>query len=47
MSSQDHHLFIINGYHNDAEEYSYPDGALIGAVNGQPGSILGGVAVDP
>jgi len=47
MSSQDHHLFIINAYHHNAEEYSYPDGALIGSVNGQQNSILAGIAVDP
>lgn len=47
MSSQDHHMFVINGAHNDGEEYSYPDGALIGSVNGQQDSILAGIAVDP
>jgi hypothetical protein len=46
MSNHDHQMFVINGNHNDAEEYSYPDGALIGTVNGQQDSILAGIAVD-
>jgi ABC-type uncharacterized transport system permease subunit len=41
------HIFVVDGYRNDVEEYSYPSGALIGTVNGQHDSILGGVAVDP
>jgi hypothetical protein len=47
MSKDDRHMYVINAYHHDAEEYSYPDGALIGTVNGQQDSILAGVAVDP
>jgi hypothetical protein len=41
------HMFVINAYHKNAEEYSYPDGALIGSVSGQQDSILAGIAIDP
>jgi hypothetical protein len=41
------HMFVINAYHKNAEEYSYPDGALVGAVSGPQNSILAGIAVDP
>ena len=43
----DHHLFTTDLANNDAAEYSYPSGKLIGTVAGNPGANLVGIAVDP
>jgi hypothetical protein len=43
----DHHLFVSDGFHNDAVEYSYPKGTLVGSVTGAQGGNVDGVAVDP
>jgi len=43
----EHHWFIADGLDNQAEEYLYPGGTLIGVVPGNPGGGTFGVAVDP
>jgi hypothetical protein len=40
-------IYVVDGSRNDAEEYSYPTGTLIGTVKGMTNSILAGVAIDP
>jgi hypothetical protein len=47
INELDHHWFVADGSDNDAAEYSYPDGKLIGTVAGDPGGGTFGVAVDP
>jgi hypothetical protein len=42
-----HRLFITDADNNDAAEYLYPSGVLVGTVPGNPGGFLDGVAVDP
>jgi hypothetical protein len=42
-----HHLFITDADNNDAAEYLYPSGVLIGTVPGNSGGFLDGIAVDP
>lgn len=41
------HLFVADGLNNDAAEYAYPSGALVGTVAGDSGGGTFGVAVDP
>ena len=43
----EHHWFVADGLNNQAEEYAYPSGALIGIVPGNPGGGTFGIAVDP
>lgn len=43
----EHHWFIADGLNDQAEEYLYPGGTLIGVVAGNPGGGTFGVAVDP
>jgi len=43
----EHHWFIADGLNDQAEEYLYPGGTLIGTVAGNPGGGIFGVAVDP
>lgn len=43
----EHHWFIADGLDNQAEEYVYPGGTLIGVVPGNSGGGTFGVAVDP
>jgi hypothetical protein len=47
ISAPDHRLFVVDYLNNDASEYSYPDGALIGSVSGNAGGLYVGIAVDP
>jgi hypothetical protein len=47
ISTGDRHIFTFDAFHNDALEYSYPDGALVGTVSGVSGGFLDGIAVDP
>jgi len=47
INKLDHHLFITDGFHNDAVEYSYPGGTLVGSVSGAQDGNVDGVAVDP
>lgn len=47
ISKNNGHIFVVDGYRNRVEEFSYPIGSLIGTVNGSQNSILTGVAVDP
>jgi hypothetical protein len=47
INELDHHWFVADYRNNDAAEYSYPDGALIGTVAGDAGGLTFGVAVDP
>jgi DNA-binding beta-propeller fold protein YncE len=47
INALDHHLFVTDAANNDAAEYSYPDGKLIGTVPGNAGGGLFGIAVDP
>lgn len=39
--------FVSDALNNDAAEYSYPSGTLIGTVPGNAGGNLDGIAVDP
>jgi hypothetical protein len=43
----DHHWFIADAINNDAGEYAYPSGQLIGTVPGNPSGLPIGIAVDP
>jgi len=43
----DHHWFVADAMSNNAAEYSYPGGALIGTVPGNTGGDPVGMAVDP
>lgn len=43
----EHHWFVADGLNDQAEEYLYPGGTLIGIVAGNPGGGTFGVAVDP
>ncbi len=43
----DHHVFVADGEFNQAEEYDYPSGKLVGIVAGNPGGGTFGIAVDP
>ncbi|HEY7981698.1 MAG TPA: hypothetical protein VID19_09470 [Candidatus Eremiobacteraceae bacterium] len=48
VSKGDHHWFVADSDNNDAAEYAYPSGALIGTVPGNsPGGYVIGIAVDP
>ncbi len=47
INELDHHWFVADGSDNDAAEYSYPSGTLLGVVPGNPGGGTFGVAVDP
>jgi hypothetical protein len=47
LSRQDHHLFVADALNNDAAEYAYPSGTLIGTVPGNAFGNLVGVAIDP
>ncbi len=41
------HWYVTNAVNNDAEEYYYPSGKLVGTVPGTAGDALEGIAVDP
>ena len=41
------HWYVANANNNDAEEYFYPSGKLVGTVPGIAGDALEGIAVDP
>jgi hypothetical protein len=43
----DHHWFVADAMDDDAAEYAYPGGALIGTVPGNAGGDLVGIALDP
>jgi hypothetical protein len=47
LSRQDHHWFAADALNNDAVEYAYPSGTLIGTVPGNAGGNLVGIAIDP
>jgi hypothetical protein len=47
INKLDHHWFVTDANNDDAAEYSYPDGKLIGTVPGNAGGGLFGIAVDP
>jgi hypothetical protein len=47
INKLDHHWFVTDAFNNDAAEYSYPKGKLIGTVPGNAGGGLFGIAVDP
>jgi hypothetical protein len=47
LNEVDHHLFVADGLNNDAAEYAYPSGVLVGTVPGNSGGGTFGVAVDP
>jgi hypothetical protein len=46
-SAGDRSIFTSNPLLNEAFEYSYPSGTLVGTVSGAPGGIIDGIAVDP
>jgi hypothetical protein len=47
INDLDHHWFVADAANNDAAEYLYPSGALVGTVPGNPGGGTFGIAVDP
>ena len=47
ISTGGRNIFTFNSFLNEALEYSYPGGALIGNVPGVSGGAIGGIAVDP
>jgi hypothetical protein len=47
IGASSRHVFITELINNDAAEYSYPDGSLVGTVSGSPGATLQGIAYDP
>jgi hypothetical protein len=47
ISAGDHNVFTFNSFLNEAVEYSYPGGSLIGSVSGVSGGSIDGIAVDP
>jgi hypothetical protein len=47
ISTGDRSIFTFNSFRNEALEYSYPGGTLIGTVTGASGGAIGGIAVDP
>ena len=47
INQHDYHWFVADALNNDAAEYSYPSGTLIGTVPGNPGGNLDGIAIDP
>jgi DNA-binding beta-propeller fold protein YncE len=48
INKLDHHWFVADDINNNAAEYAYPGGALIGTVPpGVPGGQLVGIAIDP
>jgi hypothetical protein len=47
IDALDHHWFVADAKTNDAAEYSYPGGALVGTVPGNSGGDPVGIAVDP
>jgi len=47
LNTVEHHLFVADGINDQAEEYDYPSGALVGIVAGNPGGATVGIAVDP
>jgi hypothetical protein len=47
INKLDRHWFTANLVSNDAAEYSYPSGKLVGTVPGNPGGRPFGIAVDP
>ena len=47
INQADNHWFVADALHNDAAEYAYPGGNLIGTVPGNAGGNLVGIALDP
>jgi hypothetical protein len=47
INALDHHWFVTDANNDDAAEYSYPGGKLVGTVPGNAGGGLFGIAVDP
>jgi hypothetical protein len=47
INDLDHHWFVTDVNNNDAAEYSYPGGKLVGTVPGNANGDLMGIAVDP
>lgn len=47
INKLDRHWFVTDVNNDDAAEYSYPDGKLVGTVPGNAGGGLFGIAVDP
>ena len=47
INKLDRHWFVADGLNNDAAEYLYPGGKLVGTVPGNSGGGTFGVAVDP
>jgi hypothetical protein len=47
INELDHHWFVTDTNNNDAAEYLYPSGKLVGTVPGNQYGDLMGIAVDP
>jgi hypothetical protein len=47
LSKSNRHWFVADYNNNDASEYLYPSGALVGTVHGITGGAMWGVAIDP
>jgi DNA-binding beta-propeller fold protein YncE len=47
ISARDRHWFVADSDNNDAAEYAYPSGVLVGTVPGNANGYVVGIAVDP
>jgi hypothetical protein len=47
INKLDHHWFVADAQNNNAAEYLYPSGVLVGTVPGNDGGEAYGIAVDP
>lgn len=47
LNTTEHHMFVADGLLNQAEEYLYPSGTLVGIVAGNSNGAAVGIAVDP
>jgi len=47
INELDHHWFVTDAANNDAAEYLYPGGKLVGTVPGNPNGDPMGIAIDP
>jgi hypothetical protein len=46
IDKSNQHVFVTDSKANDAAEYIYPGGALVGTVPGDVGGNISGIAVD-
>jgi DNA-binding beta-propeller fold protein YncE len=46
INRADNHVFVADAENNNASEYSYPSGTLVGSVFGNLAGLATGIAVD-